>query len=165
MVDTERLRLTPFTMDDVDALHDLWTDADVRRYLWDDVVIDKETAREVVQGTLEDWGDFGVGLFCIRLLDEDAIIGFCGVRRYPPEEEWELLYGLLAAYWGHGLAVEASIAALQFAFSRLKVDRIAGLTDPPNAASIRVLQKLGMRRVSNDGLVCYAMDRAVSSPT
>ncbi|MFN7931924.1 MAG: GNAT family N-acetyltransferase [Bryobacteraceae bacterium] len=159
-LETERLRLSPVSMDDVDALHALWTDAGVRRFLWDDLIIDRETAHEVVQATLEDWGDYGVGLFAIQLLGEEEIIGFCGVRRFPPDEEWELLYGLLPAYWGNGLAVEASAASLRFAFSRLPVDRIAGRTDGPNKASIRVLQKLGMRAVSEDGQVCYAMDRA-----
>ncbi|MBS1827406.1 MAG: GNAT family N-acetyltransferase [Acidobacteria bacterium] len=159
-LETERLRLRAVTMDDVDALHALWTDADVRRFLWDGAVIDRETAYEVVQGTLEDWGDHGVGLFSILLQGEEEIIGFCGVRRFPPDEEWELLYGLLPAYWGNGLAVEASAATLRFAFTRLPVDCIAGRTDKPNAASIRVLQKLGMRPVSADGMVCYSIDRA-----
>lgn len=164
-LETERLRLTPVTMDDVDALHALWTDADVRRFLWDGVAIDRETAHEAVQGALEDWGDHGVGLFTIVLRGEEGIIGFCGVRRFPPDEEWELLYGLLPAYWGNGLAVEAAAATLRFVFSQLQVDRIAGRTDAPNAASIRVLQKLGMHPVSEEGMVCYSIDRAsVSSP-
>mgnify|MGYP000078272308 CR=1 FL=1 len=62
-------------------------------------------------------------------------------------------------------AVEAAAATLRFVFSQLQVDRIAGRTDAPNAASIRVLQKLGMHPVSEEGMVCYSIDRAsVSSP-
>jgi ribosomal-protein-alanine N-acetyltransferase len=41
---TARLVLRPITTDDIDALHALWTNADVRRYLWDDIVIDLEHA-------------------------------------------------------------------------------------------------------------------------
>ncbi len=168
ILETGRLSLRPCSMDDVDALHALWTDADVRRYLWDGAVIDRETAQEAVQSALEDWADYGVGLFCIRFRREPAIIGFCGLRRYPPDDEWELLYGLGPAHWGQGLAVEAARAVLDFAFSALPVHRIAGRTDPPNTASIRVLEKLGMQRVGAahvDGraIVCYSMARPAVS--
>lgn len=165
-LETERLTLRSCTMDDVDELHALWTDAGVRKYLWDDAVIDRETVMEVVQASEEDWADHGIGLFCAVLRNDDGIIGFCGVRRYPPDEEWELLYGFLPSYWGQGLAVEASRAVLGLAFEKLPVKRIAGRTDPPNRASVRVLEKLGMRfegRSSAEGMesLCYCIDRAV----
>lgn len=165
ILETARLTLWPCTMDDVEALHAVWTDAEVRRYLWDDFVIDLETAREAVQGSLEDWADYGVGLFCVALCETGGLIGFCGLRRFPPNEEWELLYGLLPAYWGQGLAVEAAQSVLHFGFSRLPVRRMSGRTDPTNLASIRVLEKLGMEycgRMIADGreTVCYTIDRA-----
>ncbi len=168
ILETGRLSLRPCSMDDVDALHALWTEPGVRRYLWDDVVIDRETAHEAVQSALEDWADYRVGLFCIRLRGSAAIIGFCGFRRYPPNEEWELLYGLAPAHWGQGLAVEAARAALAFAFSALPVDRIAGRTDPPNTASIRVLEKLGMQcvgaaNIDGRATVCYTIARPAVS--
>lgn len=168
ILETGRLSLRPCGMDDVDALHALWTDAGVRRYLWDDVAIDRETAHEVVQSTLEDWADYGVGLYSLRLRGFPAIIGFCGFRRYPPDDEWELLYGLAPAHWGQGLAVEAARAALAFAFSALPVDRIAGRTNPPNTASIRVLEKLGMQPLGSaivDGraTLCYTIARPALS--
>lgn len=159
-LETARLTLRPCTLDDVDALHAQWTDPEVRRYLWDGIVIDRDTAVEVVHSSVGDWADHGAGLFVIQPRGASAIIGFCGFRRFPPDREWELLYALLPAYWGQGLAVEASQAALAFAFSTLPVDRIAGRTDPPNAASVRVLEKLGMSyagRTTVDHLdtVCY----------
>jgi len=155
MLRCARLTLRPFTMEDVDALHALWTDAGVRRYLWDDVVIDRDTAADVVQSSMESWADHGVGMFSVSLAEGAPIIGFCGFRRFPPELDWELMYGLAPACWGQGLAVEASQAALEFAFSVLPVDRIWGRTDAPNSASVRVLEKLGMEyeeRVTVDGL-------------
>jgi hypothetical protein len=39
---TERTEMRPLGMDDLGAVHALWTDPGVRKYLWDDVVIDRE---------------------------------------------------------------------------------------------------------------------------
>ena len=47
-LETERLTLRPFADADVDALHALWRLPEVRRFLWDDVVISRDTALEVV---------------------------------------------------------------------------------------------------------------------
>ena len=46
-IETERLRLRPLTANDLEDLHLLWTDADVRKYLWDDQVISREQAEEI----------------------------------------------------------------------------------------------------------------------
>ncbi len=52
MLNTGRMRLRPISSDDVDALHALWTDPDVRRYLWDDRIIPRETVEEIVAHSL-----------------------------------------------------------------------------------------------------------------
>ena len=46
-IDTARLRLRPYRASDLDALHRLWTDAGVRRYLWDDRVIERDESEPV----------------------------------------------------------------------------------------------------------------------
>ena len=58
----------------------------------------------------------------------------------------DLGYRFLPAYWGQGLATEASIACLNYGFDTLGLQRILGLTHPDNLASMRVLEKVGMRR-------------------
>ena len=63
--------------------------------------------------------------------------------------EWteapELLFGLSATHWGHGLALEAAREAATYAFDMLGVPLVVAATDPPNTASVRVLERLGMR--------------------
>jgi hypothetical protein len=49
---TARLRLLPWSHSDIDALHQLWLQPDVRRFLWDDIVITRERASEVVEGAV-----------------------------------------------------------------------------------------------------------------
>ena len=55
-------------------------------------------------------------------------------------------YCLDDAAWGHGYATEAGRALLQWAFDTLDLNRVQAETDTRNAASARVLEKLGFVR-------------------
>lgn len=150
ILDTARLRLTPVTRGDVEVLHRMWTDPSVRRYLWDDVVIDRETAEAVVEQTVADWSAHAYGLWLVT--ENDAVVGFCGFRS--SEEGPELLFGLLPHAWHRGFATEAGEAALRYLFG-LGHRKAWGATDPPNAASVRVMERIGMtfdRRGTLNGL-------------
>jgi len=57
----------------------------------------------------------------------------------------EILYALAPHWWGQGLATEASAAVLRFAIERCGLPKIYAGCDPPNVASIRVMERLGMR--------------------
>lgn len=145
---TQRLRLTPFREEDIDALHRHWIDPDVRRWLWDDVVIPRERAAETVRGAIASAAARGAGMWSLFLREGDGeLIGFCGFRELPDSDDIELLYGLYPAHWGLGLATEASRAALDFAFRELRVPRVYAGADPPNAESFKVMERLGMRLV------------------
>jgi RimJ/RimL family protein N-acetyltransferase len=163
-ITTDRLSLRPCRVSDADALHALWTDPDVRRYLWDDQVISRELADDVVRGSAGDWAEHGFGQWVICPRGGDEIVGFCGFRREAPDHPPELLYGLAPAYWGRGLATEAARAVLRYGFEELGFERVWAATDPPNAASVRVMERLGMRfdrRGTLDGLdtLFYALTR------
>lgn len=144
-ITTARLRFRPFTLADVDALHLIWTDPDVRRYLWDDKVISRETAEEVVRASLASFQEHRFGFWTLRLLATEAtIIGFCGLRFFDDPPEIEVMYGVTPTHWGQGLATEAAKAVLRYGFEELHLPKIWGGADAPNVASICVLQKLGM---------------------
>ena len=146
VVETERLHLAPFTQTDVDALHALWTDPDVRRYLWDDIVIPRSKAEEIVAASEAGFRSRGYGFWSLhrRTSPEGALIGFCGFRPFEGSDVPELLYGILPSYWGRGLVTEAGRAAIQFGFERCKMPRIVAATDTPNQSSVQVRQRLGM---------------------
>ena len=50
---TPRLTLQPYRLDDIDLLHQLWTTPEVRRYLWDDIVITRQRAEETVRAAID----------------------------------------------------------------------------------------------------------------
>ena len=142
---TARLCFQPFTLDDIDALHHLWTNPDVRRYLWDDKVIARETAEEVVRASLASFQEQRFGFWTLRFLEDEAtILGFCGLRFFDDPPEIEIMYGVDPTHWKKGLATEAAKAVLQYGFEELRLKKIWGGADAPNTASIRVLEKLGM---------------------
>lgn len=144
-LETVRLRLRPFVASDLDALHLLWTNPDVRRYLWDDVEISRDRAEAVIALSIDSFSSRGFGFWGISLRDNTGnLIGFCGLRVFGDTEDVEILYGIHPSHWGQGLATEASEAVLQFGFQTCGLTKIYAGGDSPNAASFRVMEKLGM---------------------
>lgn len=142
---SDRLILRPIAMSDVDALHQFWTDPAVRKYLWDNEVISRDTVVEIVESSDATFRELGSGLFALELRDApDELVGFCGLRRMDEGDDMELLYGILPRHWGEGLISEAARRVLHHGFEECGLARIMGATDTPNQRSVRVMQRLGM---------------------
>jgi ribosomal-protein-alanine N-acetyltransferase len=144
---TDRLRLRPWTTADRTTLHRMWTDPDVRRFLWDDQIIGRQRADSTVALGLDAAREPGLGFWIIEPREREAAIGFVGLwrRGEPGMDDPELLYGLLPAWWGRGFATEAAARVLQYAREVGGFARVIAATDPPNTASIRVMERIGMR--------------------
>jgi ribosomal-protein-alanine N-acetyltransferase len=161
---TERLDLEPCTADDVEQLHALWRRPEVRLYLWDDVAISHEQAREAVEALVESAASRGCGLWKIHRTGQAQLIGFCALREIAGTDEIEIIYGLAPEAWGQGLATEAASAVMRYGFEELQLARIWGRTDPPNLGSQRVIERLGMRPAPNPGhettpMVSFVLER------
>lgn len=154
------MRLVSFSAGDVDTLYDLWTDPDVRRYLWDDVVIPRVHAAVVVESNFANVARHGFGYWTIRIEGDARLAGFCGFRPVHEGPDAELLYGLRAEYWGRGLATEASRLALDYLWKRTKCDRVFAIADAPNRKSVEVMRRLGMRlHECNEREITYVLER------
>src|SRR5687767_15614712 len=94
-IETERLKLRPLTMDDVEAIYQIWTDAGVRKYLWDDTVISREETSSVIAKSLEYFRAKDFGLWAVLPRDQERIIGFCGYWFFHEPPQLELLYGII----------------------------------------------------------------------
>ncbi len=139
--------MRPYRADDLDALHALWTDPGVRRWLWDDQIIDRDTAAAAMQESIDCTTAHGFGHWAMSWRDDEALIGFCGLRLVDGGPELELMYGLYPTLWGKGLVTEAAVAWLDRGFNDLGRERIWALTDAPNTRSEAVMRRLGMRFV------------------
>jgi [ribosomal protein S5]-alanine N-acetyltransferase len=83
----------------------------------------------------------------IVLQTTHVLIGTCGIRKATAHaQEAELGYELHPDYWGHGYATETTRTMLAFAFQTLRLQRVWAQCRAENTASVRVLERLGMRQ-------------------
>ena len=137
--------LRPFSETDSEALYEIHRDPEVCRYAGG-----TKTRAESLSNLklmIENFHRRGFGTLAVSRLGETEAIGYCGVRPLRNSEEIELVYGFRRSEWGQGYATEAAATALNSGFEDLRFERIVALVDPANEASIRVLDKLGMRLV------------------
>ena len=84
-------------------------------------------------------------VFAVTLREAKTLIGCVGLHVKPEHDHAELGYWIGVPYWGHGYATEAAAAVVRFGFETLPLNRIFAMHFARNAASGRVLQKIGMR--------------------
>ena len=144
---TARLRLRSVDAADTDALFAMQSDPRVLRY-WDAPPwTDRARAERFVRVSrqLAEEGT-GVRLAVDRRAD-GAFLGWCSLSRWDPGYRSAALgYCYTEASWGQGYATEAARALLGWAFETLDLNRVQAETDTRNAASTRVLERLGFRR-------------------
>jgi [ribosomal protein S5]-alanine N-acetyltransferase len=148
VVETERLRLRPLTMDDAPALFAYGSDPDVTRYTsWvtHRSVADAETFLATVVGRYER-GE--AASWAVTLRETGDLIGTAGFISVDAEaREGVLGYAFGQPHWGKGYASEAARASLRFGFEVVRLRRIEATCYLENAGSIAILEKLGMMRI------------------
>ncbi|QDV84510.1 GNAT family N-acetyltransferase [Stieleria magnilauensis] len=142
--ETKRLHHRAFTVDDAEAFFVLNSNPDVMRFTGELLVPSLEVAIEAIAG-YPDFDEVGYGRWACVLKKTQTVIGFCGLKYLPDLDAVDLGYRFLPEFWGQGIATEACRANLEFGFRELRLDQIVGLVLPDNAASIRVLEKVGMQ--------------------
>jgi [ribosomal protein S5]-alanine N-acetyltransferase len=141
---TARLRLRPFIDADAGDLFALHSSAHVLRY-WDAPPWSEPARAERFIAACRQMADEGSGArLAIDRGSDGTFIGWCGLTRWNPDfRSASMGYCYDSAAWGHGYATEAARAVLQWAFDSLPLNRVQAETDTRNAASARVLAKLG----------------------
>lgn len=144
---TARLLLRPFNEADTDALFALQSNPQVVRY-WDSPAWREHVRAERFIATCKQMEEGGTGArLVIETCSDRLFTGWCCLVSWNPDYRSATLgYSLTDKVWGHGFATEASDALLQWAFGTLDLNRVQAETDTRNAASARVLEKLGFKR-------------------
>jgi RimJ/RimL family protein N-acetyltransferase len=143
IIETDRLLIRPFTMDDIEPAHAMNLDTEVSKYTGDGGVVSlKETERRIIQDVLGDYRKHGYGRLAVVLKKENIFIGFTGLKYLEDMDEVDLGYRFMSKYWGQGIATEAARACVKFGFEAMELKKIIAMVLPENLGSIRVLEKL-----------------------
>jgi [ribosomal protein S5]-alanine N-acetyltransferase len=170
VIETKRLRIRPFTPKDLDAAHQL-LDQDLE-WSGPDFTREQRQARLQFHIDLAHWVDMGAlfGDRALILKETGQLIGLAGFRPWILSPETRALFG--TDFWGEtapayaamelgigyalhsrhrqrGYATEAASALIDYAFHKIKVERVIAITARQNNDSIRLMERLGMRLAYN----------------
>jgi RimJ/RimL family protein N-acetyltransferase len=164
-LETERLLLRSLRTSDLDDYAAMYADREVLRYLaggpepWDRCRSWRQMALLVGH-----WQLVGVGMWAVEHRTSGIFVGMVGFAAPEGWPGFELAWSLARGFWGHGYATEGARAALDYAFTTFRKDRIISLIHPENRASIRVAERIGERLLDRGNylgreMLCYGLDR------
>ena len=149
---TERLLLRPLTPGDLHTAHAYAGDAALTRYM---VYLPNETIEETaafLRRAADEWAKVVPSFYEYAVTLGGRHIGAVSVYLDDSRQEGELGWILLAEHQGHGYAVEAARAVMDFAVRTLGVGKIAAHCDARNEPSVAVMRKLGLTLERSDKL-------------
>lgn len=159
LLETDRLVLSGWTMDQVDDLVRLHGNPNISRYLtlggepWSE-----DQARKAVEHWIELFAVRRLGKMRLIRKSDDSFIGRAGYGIYSPTNEPELGFALFEDHQGQGYATEAATALRDWVFRETDAPQFLGFADTRNAPSLAVLGKIGMVKtrveVEPNGLLC-----------
>lgn len=143
-LETERMTLRTFTVDDIDSLHALHNDPEVMRYLTGGEPISRD---EIERDYHDRFAGFGYWAAIERSTGQ--FLGWFALHPNPErdQDEYELGYRLHRAAWGRGYATEGARALMTLGFTEFGVRRVWAETMAVNPASRRVMEKSGLHYV------------------
>jgi RimJ/RimL family protein N-acetyltransferase len=160
VLETERLRIRRFTEDDAPLLLELDSDPEVMRFVGPYQLPNVEAYREYIRARYlpeyqrqAGWGVFAAiemssGNFLGKFILHPAPQDTYGLdARFQPDDI-ELGFRFRRDCWGRGFATEGSRALIRLAFRQNKATRIVAAILDGNIASVRVLEKVGLKLIS-----------------
>lgn len=146
ILETARLRMRAFRVDDLDAYAAMCADPEVMRFLGTGVTLDRSEAWRSMAGFLGHWALRGYGMWALEEKQTGTLVGRSGFLNPEGWPGFELGWTLGRPSWGKGFATEAARRALDYAFEDLGRKRVISLIRPANTPSMRVAERLGMVR-------------------
>jgi ribosomal-protein-alanine N-acetyltransferase len=144
ILETDRLVLRRLEADDLEDIFEYASDREVAKHTSWPAHTTIEDSREFINYVLELYKNGEVapwGVVC-----EGKVVGTCGFLYWNLHSSWaEIGYALASKYWGRGLMTEAVWEIISFGFQKMKLNRIQGRCEVENIASVRVMEKAGMK--------------------
>src|SRR5262245_51680416 len=143
-LETARLRLRRMSEDDAEFIRRLVNEPSFIRNIGDKGVRTLDDARRYIrEGPMASYARHGFGLNLVEIKATGAPAGMCGLLKRDLLDHPDIGYAFVPEFWSAGYAREAATAVMAWAQGTLGLQRILAITNPDNAASIRLLEKIG----------------------
>ena len=146
LFETARLKFREFAAADATWLFQLNNDPEVIKYTGDLPFKSVQHAGEFLR-QYSHYRESGYGRWVVIGKRDKEVLGWCGLRYVASMGTTDIGFRFLREHWGQGFATEAAAGCLQYGFEQLGLQRIIGRCMALNKASVRVLEKLGMRQL------------------
>lgn len=149
IIQTNRLGLRSWKESDKAPFFLMNSDAEVMKHF--PSTLNRAQSDELWYWLNKHFADFGYTYFAVDLLDRSEFIGFIGLKKqtyqYKHTPFIDIGWRLSSNHWGKGYATEGASACLEFAFKELQLSDIYGVAVHTNIGSLKVMQKLGMKKI------------------
>ena len=146
MIETERLRIRPFSLTDARFVIELVNTPSWITFIGErNVRTVDEAEYYILNNALKSYKQHGFGPYVVELKDTRTAIGQCGLHKRASLDDIDIGFAFLPDYVGNGYGYESASALVNYGRTVLGLTRLTGITKPTNANSIRLLEKLGMR--------------------
>lgn len=145
VLETPRLRLRPFSLDDLDELAAMVADDEQMRFY--PGTRTRAEAEAWISRNLSLYEQHGFGFWLIESSSSSAFLGYCGIRpiELGGSSTTEIGWHTAKSSWNQGVATEAATCVRDVAFGRFELRQLVALIHPDHLASQRVAEKIGMR--------------------
>ena len=140
---TKRFFLRELTIEDADAFYLLNNDPDVTRYTGDKAFSDPGDAAQFLKN-YDHYKKYGFGRWAVMDTISNEFTGWCGLKYTPEVDEVDIGFRFYKLHWNKGYATETAKASIDYGFRELGISKIVGNVMKENAASVKVLEKIGM---------------------
>jgi RimJ/RimL family protein N-acetyltransferase len=144
ILQTPRLYLREFTIEDSTHFYELNLDYEVIKYTGDVAFKSIDQAKNFLEN-YNHYEKYKFGRWAVIDNSNEEFLGWCGLKYSPDKDEVDLGFRFFQKHWNKGFASEAAQACLNYGFNELYLPQIVGRAMKENSASIRVLEKVGMR--------------------
>lgn len=160
-INSERLLFRELLPNDDVAMFPLDSDPDVVKYVGVKPVESIEQTRNIIALVRQQYLDHGIGRWAAIEKETNTFIGWAGLKFIKKlngvENTYDLGYRFLKPYWGKGYGYESAMAFIKFGFEEMKLKKVTAYVDVENKASVRILEKCGMKFVNtfmDEGDLC-----------
>ena len=149
-LETERLIIRPLELSDDEGMFAMDSDAEVHKYVGQQPVTTIEQTRDVIKFVQDQYDTLGIGRWAVIEKGTNDFVGWTGLKLMKTTvnghtDFYDFGYRLTRKHWGKGYGTESGRASLQYGLDVMGLKDIYAMTDVDNAASRRILEKLGFQ--------------------